>query len=71
MSNLRAALGILLVLAAAGPAAGQEKHAWVPGGRVELVYDVFAGGRIAEMSLEFGVAGNDYSISTRRHPPAC
>ncbi len=66
MANLQAAFGFALVLAAAGPAVGQESHAWVPGDRVELVYDVFAGGRIAGMSLEFGVVGNNYSISTRQ-----
>ncbi len=68
MTNLRVAIGFALFLAGVGPAAAQERalYAWVPGERVELVYDVFAGGRIAEMSLEFGVVGNRYSISTRQ-----
>jgi hypothetical protein len=66
MTNLQAAFGFLIVFVAADPAIGQDKHAWVPGERVELVYDVFAGGRIAEMSLEFGVVGSNYNISTRQ-----
>lgn len=66
MANPRAVLGLAIVLAAAGPAAGQESRAWAPGERFELVYDVFAGGRIAEMTLDFGVAGDSYRISTRQ-----
>lgn len=66
MANLRSALGLAMALATVGPAVGGELRAWVPGERVELVYDVFAGGRIAEMTLEFGVAGDRYRISTRQ-----
>ncbi|MBI1244293.1 MAG: DUF3108 domain-containing protein [Alphaproteobacteria bacterium] len=48
------------------PAAGQERLAWAPEDRIELVYDVFAGGRVAELALAFDITGLRYSISTRQ-----
>ena len=66
MANLRAFLGLAFALSAAGPAAAQSDFAWVPSERVELVYEVFAGGKVARMALEFGVVGDAYSISTRQ-----
>ncbi len=66
MANLRAFLGLAFALAAGGPAAAQTDLAWAPNERVELVYEVFAGGRVARMALEFGVVGNAYFISTRQ-----
>jgi hypothetical protein len=66
MANLRAFLGLAFALVAGGPAVAQTDLAWAPSERVELVYEVFAGGRVARMALEFGVVGNAYFISTRQ-----
>ncbi len=66
MATFRAILVLAAILFSAGPAGAQERLAWAPEDRVELVYDVFAGGRVAEMTLEFDVAGTRYSIATRQ-----
>jgi len=60
-----AALAVAVGLAAASaPAVAQT--AWAPRERLELVYDVTAGARIVELTLEFAVVGSDYQISSRQ-----
>lgn len=57
-----AILALLVPVAlAAAPAA-----AWAPRERLEMVYDVLAGGRVAEFTLEFGVVGDSYRIASRQ-----
>jgi hypothetical protein len=53
-------------LCSVGVPRAQERLAWAPDDRIELVYDVLAGGRVAELTLGFDFAGMRYSISTRQ-----
>ncbi|MBI3505840.1 MAG: DUF3108 domain-containing protein [Proteobacteria bacterium] len=66
MTNLRAFFGLAIVCLAGVPAAAQPQLAWAPSDRIELVYEVYAGARVAVMSLEFGISGDRYTISTRQ-----
>lgn len=63
---MRAALAVLVFCKFCAPVSAQERLAWAPADRVELVYDVFAGGRVAELALEFGLSGSHYSIAARQ-----
>jgi hypothetical protein len=53
---------LLLPLALTAVPAG----AWAPRERLEMVYDVLAGGRVAVLTLEFGVVGDSYRIASRQ-----
>lgn len=68
MSNLRRAVlgAAFAVAAAAGPVAAQSQAAWAPRERLEMVYDVAAGARIVELTLEFAVVGDNYQIASRQ-----
>jgi len=60
------AAGTALCLCAAAPGFAQTQAAWASADRLELVYDVTAGARIVELTLEFSVTGEQYRISSRQ-----
>jgi hypothetical protein len=52
--------------ALAAPSLAEPQVAWATTDRLELVYDVAAGARIVELTLEFSVADDRYNISSRQ-----
>lgn len=60
------AAGTALCLWVAAPGFAQTQTAWASADRLELVYDVTAGARIVELTLEFSVTGEQYRISSRQ-----
>jgi hypothetical protein len=52
--------------ALASPCVAQPQLAWATTDKLELVYDVTAGARIVELTLEFAVTEDRYNISSRQ-----
>ncbi len=46
--------------------AGAQQLAWAPAHRLEMVYDVTAGAKIVELTLEFAIVGDSYQIASRQ-----